>query len=216
MESKNCLEEQFEGHKIELVTKIRQNIINLIVNELFDGVELKWTDGFTVRTAMGQGNNAFSPLQIVRYIAKIANRKANYDLTLIKATRNYPYDISTYEKDSPQLSQAIAVSDKTMDLIHKGMLNVTKGPEGTAREVFRTFPITIGAKTGTAEDGKHEHGWFVGFAPYEKPQIAVVVTLYNADNLGSASQLIVRDILESYFKIETHEEKTTLENTFID
>ncbi len=214
-ESKNHLQEQLEGHKVELITKMRQNIINLIVNELFDGVELKWTDGFTVRTAMGQANNAFSPLQIVRYIAKIANRRANYDLTLISATRNYKQAISAYETSSSQSSEHIAISDKTMDLIHKGMLSVTKGSEGTAREVFRTFPITIGAKTGTAEDGKHEHGWFVGFAPYEKPQIAVVVTLYNADSLGSASQLIARDILESYFKIGTQEDKTTLENTFI-
>ncbi|PHV71484.1 hypothetical protein CS063_05400 [Sporanaerobium hydrogeniformans] len=213
--AKNQLPTKIETYKEQLVAKIRQNIINLIVNELFVGVELNWTDGVTVRTAMGQGYNAFSPLQIVRYIAGIANKKVTYDLRLVQGIRSYEAGRSLYEVTLPHPIRDITVSDYTMNLIHQGMLDVIQGEEGTAREIFKNFPVAIGAKTGTAEDGKHEHAWFAGFAPYEAPQIALVVTLYNTDGLGSTSQLIAKDILENYFK-ESQDKQATLENIFVD
>ena len=59
------------------------------------------------------------------------------------------------------------------------MLMVTEGDKGTLRSHFKGFPVRTAAKTGTAEENKKRpsHSWFAGFAPYDNPQIAVVVLI---------------------------------------
>lgn len=209
------LDSQKDYYKDYMITKIRESIINAIGNDLLSDVELEWTDGLTVRTAIGQGNNAFSPLQMARYIAGLANGKQTFDLKVV----NGLYDNKsqkTYTATDVKNIKDLQVSQSTMNEIHKGMLAVTKGKEGTARGVFSELPFDVAGKTGTAQEGSHEHSWFVGFAPYDKPQIAIVVAIYNSDGLGKYGPQIGKDMLMSYFKLSREQEKTTLDNTFIE
>lgn len=202
-----------DSYKEDLILKIRQNMINAIVNNLLYGVELNWTDGITVRTAIGQGNNAFSPPQMARYIAALANGKQTFDLTIIDGI----YDskekkqILSNEVKNPK---TLALAKTTIGEIHKGMLAVSIGNDGTAKGKFDDLPFEVAAKTGTAQEGSHEHSWFVAFAPYDKPQIAIVVAIYNADGLDTYNSLIARDMFTSYFKLDYKKSETTLDNTW--
>ena len=211
----DTLEDNKEYYKNYIVAKVRQNIVRVIANNMLGQVELEWTDGNTVRTAIGQGNNAFTPLQMARYIAGIANGKKTFDLRIINGIYDNK-EKKTYTATSIKNDQPLTVSDSTMQEIHKGMLAVTKGREGTARGVFDDLPFDVAGKTGTAEEGKHEHSWFVGFAPYDNPQIAIVVAIYNSEGLGKYGPMIGKDMLMSYFKLNKEQEKTTLDNTFIE
>ena len=74
---------------------------------------------------------------------------------------------------------------------------------GTAVTVFRDFPINVAGKTGSAEaPGNLVHAWFVGFAPYENPQIAVVVMVENGGH-GFYTADVVKEIIEEYFGMDT-------------
>ncbi|MGL6174005.1 MAG: penicillin-binding transpeptidase domain-containing protein [Cellulosilyticaceae bacterium] len=207
--------EQDKDYYIDYIAiKVKESLVDKIASHLLAGVDIEWSDGITIRTAIGQGNNAFTPVQMARYIAALANGKTVYDLKIVngiydsKGNKRYePLELKKY-KD-------LDLKESTLQEIYKGMLEVTKSAEGTARTVFSDFPIDVASKTGTAQEGKYEHAWFVGFAPYDDPQIAIVTTIYNANGLGSYNMQIARDILTSYFKLNQTEEETTLDNMFI-
>ena len=69
---------------------------------------------------------------------------------------------------------------------------------GTASSAFRGFDIEVGGKTGTAEAGNSSNAWFVGFAPYESPEIAVVVMVENGGH-GFYTAEVAREIIAEYF-----------------
>ena len=94
----------------------------------------------------------------------------------------------------------------------KGMKGVTSEEGGTAYSTFADFNIELGGKTGSAQtdvNGK-VNGWFVGFAPYDEPEVAVVVLVENAGS-GSYTAEVARDILQEYFgmNMEKVEENLT-------
>ena len=80
---------------------------------------------------------------------------------------------------------------------------------GTAHSIFKNFDIQIGGKTGSAEAGEKTNAWFVGFAPYEDPEIAVVVFVENGAH-GYYSAEVTKEIMEAYFGLNTEieEDKT--------
>ena len=75
---------------------------------------------------------------------------------------------------------------------------------GTAYVRFRDFNISVGGKTGSAEvyNNKSAHAWFVGFAPFENPEIAIVVMVENGGH-GNYTAEVVRDIMAEYFGMNT-------------
>ena len=91
---------------------------------------------------------------------------------------------------------------------------VAKGSRGTARTYFSEFPIEVAAKTGTAQENSCENAWFVGFAPYHNPELAVVTSMYGADGLGGYNIQVARDILEHYFKVNQPTQGISLNNQF--
>ena len=80
------------------------------------------------------------------------------------------------------------------------MRSVTTETGGTAYSVFRDFGMEIGGKTGSAETVNGVNAWFVGFAPYDNPEIAVVVLVEKGSH-GSYSAYIAKDIITEYFKL---------------
>ena len=85
---------------------------------------------------------------------------------------------------------------------------------GTAYSVFANFPISVAGKTGTAEWDvtKDPHGWFVAFAPYEDPEIAVAVFIEQAGSGGTTGGPIAKAIFEEYFHLT---ETDTIEDYLI-
>ena len=90
------------------------------------------------------------------------------------------------------------------------MQSVTSDTTGTAYVRFRDFGISVGGKTGSAEAGTDENGndivnaWFVGFAPFEDPEIAIVVMVENGGH-GNYTAEVVRDIMTEYFGMNTQD-----------
>ncbi|MGL5676036.1 MAG: penicillin-binding transpeptidase domain-containing protein [Cellulosilyticaceae bacterium] len=210
-------EESF--YREHLTKKVKESILQAIATNALAKLDLNWSEGTTVRTAIGQGSNAFTPVQMARYIAALANGETVYNVRLI----NGIYDVKEDNRYEPKMSTVYGQLDlkpTTIDVIHEGMFQVTHGSSGSARGEFKNFPIEVAGKTGTAQkgesDGKREHSWFVGFAPFDKPQIAFVTTMYYADGLGNYGRLMAQDMLTEYFGLNEEIEKITLDNMFMD
>lgn len=211
----DTLDENEETYKVYLVDKVKDSLVNYIASEMLSGLRLDWTEGTTVRTAIGQGDNAFTPVQMGRYIAALANGETVHDLRIINGINNVKEN-QGYEPTQPVVYNTLEVKQATLDEVYKGMYAVTHGSLGSARHIFKDFEIEVAGKTGTAQEGKYEHSWFSGFAPYKDPQVAVVTTVYNADGQGTYGQLITKDILSEYFKIGEESPRMTLNNMFVE
>ena len=171
--------------------------------------EKEWTGGKTIQAAIGQLNNAFTPLQMAKYTAMIANGGKNLDVTIIKSIKNSDgTEVSRNELDT-FISQTLnkntnsgsdlTISDENLNAIKEGMKGVTSDDAGTAHTAFANFNIEVGGKTGSASTGKgsNANAWFVGFAPFDDPEIAVAVYVKNGQH-GSNTAPIARDIFAQY------------------
>lgn len=175
-----------------------------------------WTTGLTLISAIGQGENSFTPIQMAKYIAMVANGGHNIDLTVVKDVINSnggtvsSTELEQYVNNELNLenteSENIEISSQTIDIIKDAMRSVTDDRGGTAESQFRGFGITVGGKTGSAETGSEAgadvNAWFVGFAPYEDPQIAVVVMVENGGH-GYYTAEVLKAIVQEYFGTNT-------------
>lgn len=172
--------------------------------EYREKMNAEWYPGDTLQAAIGQSDNMFTPAQLASYISTILNNGTRYSLHLVKDIRSYETGEAVYMYEPKILSQT-EVSQSTVDAVKDGMRRVTE--DGTAKTVFEDFPVEVGGKTGTAEvGGGSDTVLFVGFAPYDKPQIAVAVVLEHGATSKYAAQ-VARDMFEYYLGIfeETNE-----------
>lgn len=163
-----------------------------------------WYPAETLDAAIGQGYNSFTPIQIANYVAAIANDGVWMKPHLIKSIADPDGNI-VLEKN-PEIGGQLDFSKDTFRIIKEGMRAVTL-PGGTAYSVFADFPISVAGKTGTAEWDvtKDPHGWFVAFAPYEDPEIAVAVFIEQAGSGGTTGGPVARAIFEEYFHLTERE-----------
>ena len=174
-----------------------------------------WTPGYTLSAAIGQGDNGFTPIQMAKYISTLANGGDSVDVTLIKSIiRPDGTEVSKEELESyvnerlrytPEKPENLDLKEENIDAILKGMKGVTESG-GTAYSTFANFDIEVAGKTGSAETGDDSvvHGWFVGFAPFDNPEIAVVVLIENAGSGGFTAET-ARDIMAEYFGMNANE-----------
>lgn len=156
----------------------------------------EWYEGYTISAAIGQLDNAFTPLQLASYTSTIANSGTRYKATLIDKVVSYTQD-KTIMKNEPKVLNKVDVSQNVIDTVKKGMLSVTE--DGTGSRIFKDYPITVGGKTGTAEVAKGEdHTVFVAFAPYDDPEIAVAVVIEHG-KYGKYSGSMLKSIFNAYF-----------------
>lgn len=158
-----------------------------------------WYPGDTINASIGQGYNAFTPLQLAQYVATIANGGKRFRPHIVKRVEKY--DGTIVKETKAELVETIKLKPDTIRAIFEGMRGVTTETGGTATAVFGNFPITVGGKTGTAESPTQESSdtaLFIGFAPYENPEIAVAVVVQNGVH-GSNTAPIAKDIMAEYF-----------------
>ena len=183
-------------------------------------VGVTWTKGQTINASIGQGLDNFSPLQMAKYISMLANGGKNIDVTIVKSIIKSDGTEASTEEINNFVNQKLGLGDNTsedltihqenLDAILEGMRSVTSDTTGTAYVRFQDFGISVGGKTGSAEAGKDEnqkdivHAWFAGFAPFEDPEIAVVVMVENGGH-GNYTAEVARDVMGEYFGMNTQD-----------
>lgn len=204
---------QIKTSKDVIIDEISSGIVDSVIEQMIEKVNLAWNEGITIRSAIGQGNNAFTPAQVANYVTALANKEYLYDLSIISAVQDSKGDNQIQEKET-KIRSELGISQSSLDITHRGMLEVAKGSQGTARATYQDFDIPVGAKTGTAQDGGNEHSWFVGFAPYDNPEVAIVTVIYNSNGAGRYGVDMSREMLEAYFKLDKETKETTIDNIF--
>lgn len=166
-----------------------------------------WSAGQTLQASIGQSYNSFSPIQLVKYIGMVANGGNKIKPTLIKrilnadGTESSKAEINQYVKEKLGLdddnTEDLTFSEANINAVLEGMRSVTE-EGGTASSVFKNFNIEVGGKTGSAEAGPNVNAWFAGFAPFNDPEIAVVVMVENGGH-GFYTAEVAREIIAEYF-----------------
>lgn len=172
-----------------------------------------WSPGNTLQAAIGQSDNEFSPLQMARYISMLANGGHKVDVSIVKTIRNADGSEVSKEEINQFVNKKlglegdntenIEINQSYLNAVLEGMKSVTSDTGGTAYVRFKDFNISVGGKTGSAEAPNNQvHAWFVGFAPFENPEIAIVVMVENGGH-GNYTAEVVRDIMAEYFGMNT-------------
>ncbi len=178
-----------------------------------------WTTGDTYNTAIGQGYLEVTPLQLVNSSVAVANNGTIYRPQLVQAITDSSGNI--LEEPQPEVVQGVPVDPAYLAVVRDGMRrSVTEGSNVAARD--ECSGLSIAGKTGTAEFGplilreddtfaRQSHSWFVGFAPYDDPQVIVVVLLEGTGDLGDGSATLavpaVTQIMQAYFQVSPPEDR---------
>lgn len=160
----------------------------------------KISDSDGIRSAIGQGTHLYTVSQIARYVSTIANRGTVYDLTLLDKLTDS--EGNTIEDYSASVYNNIDIADNSWNTIQEGMHQVA---ENTA--AFKDLNLTIAGKTGTAQQSKSHpnHALFMGYAPYESPQIAIAIRVANGYTSANAASMAA-DIFSYYFDLTDKDE----------
>ena len=169
--------------------------------------------GDVLNASIGQGDNNFTPMQIAKYISSIANGGTVVKPTIIKSILNSDSsevsrdEIENYTNEKvgyENTDDGITINPESIAVAKEGMRMAASEAGGTAYNIFKGFNQEVAGKTGSAEAGKDKNGndlvnaWFVCFAPYEKPEVAVVVMIENGGH-GNYAAEVARDVLTQYF-----------------
>jgi len=170
----------------------------------------KWYAGETISVGIGQGYNAYTPLQLAQAIATIANDGVMFRPHIV----DYIEDIVTRKRTAvePQPLRTLEIKPEHLQIIKNALIGVNK--EGTGARAFAGAPYVSAGKTGTAQvialkagekyvesrvaERHRDHALFVAYAPADKPQIAVAVLVENAGFGARAAAPIARQVFDYY------------------
>lgn len=171
-----------------------------------------WYEGDTLSAVIGQSYNSFSPIQMVRYISMVANGGKKINPTIVKQVVNVDGsevpkgEVEEYVRGLLGIEQVetekLDIDQNNLSVVLEGMRSVAEEPGGTAYTIFKNFNITLGGKTGSAEAGNWVNAWFAAFAPFDEPEIAVVVLVENGGH-GYYTAEVVRELIAEYFGMNT-------------
>ncbi|MBC8060169.1 MAG: hypothetical protein H7Y18_05835 [Clostridiaceae bacterium] len=177
--------------------------------------------GFNMYDAsIGQGISAFTPLQMADYVATLVNGGNRYKVHVVNKITDA--DGTLLQEAKPEILSKTGFKQQNVDAVKEGMKGVT-GEGGTAAYSFKNFSkyMVTGGKTGTATYnndqklmGRSPYAWFVGFAPFDKPEIAVAAVIYDG-GYGSSSAPVVRAVYEAYFKDTLKQQGYVPEDDFV-
>ncbi len=144
------------------------------------------------RSAMGQGTNSYTNVQLSRYVSALANRGNVYELSLVDKVMTS--DGRVVREHQTELSSQVKVADSTWDAVQTGMRAVVS--EGSAKDIFKDLEVEIAGKTGTAqENSRANHAWFISYGPYTNPEISVTVNIpygYSSSNAAAVAKNVYR------------------------
>lgn len=184
------------AYQIPLVDIIKYSYIN----------EAIWNVGDNLNISIGQGHNAYTVLQMANYTATIANGGYRRNVSIIKDVETYDGKPTDYVPE--RSAERVNLSDYSyLDVVKEGMRMVSSDDSA---KPYKNFPVEVASKTGTAENqgtnpdtGKpyDDFAWYVAFAPYDDPEIAVACVLFEGGS-GRYPIPIVREVIGEYFKLK--------------
>jgi penicillin-binding protein 2 len=169
---------------------------------LKNGRKRHWYRGINMITAIGQGSTTVTPLQIARFAAAIANGGQILRPKLLHGGQ-------------ADVIHRVPIDPDALQRVRAGMFAVANEVHGTAYHVLHRSPWKVAGKTGTAqvimmaqdahekktripEKNKHkDHAWFMGYAPYDHPQIAFAIFVEHGGHGGSAAAPVARAVIET-------------------
>lgn len=154
------------------------------------------SDALSVVSAIGQGTNNFTAVGLARYVTAVANSGTCYDLTLLdKVTDTSGNLLVNYLAN---VRNTIDMPQSYWDAIHQGMRGVVQN-----KKYYQDFGVEVAGKTGTAEEDKSRpnHGLFVGYAPYDNPEVAMAIRIANGYSSDYACQLS-KQLMTVYFDLD--------------
>ena len=174
-----------------------------------------WLLGETISASIGQGYNLVTPLQQANMMAAVANGGMLLKPYIVK--RIEEPGGTTIKEFFPEIRRQIAGSSENLEVIRKALRDVVNGVRGTGKR-SRLKNIIVSGKTGTVQVVRmksneelekenevpykyRDHAWFVAFAPYEKPEIAVAVLVEHGGHGGTTAAPIAKKIFKKYFKL---------------
>ena len=198
-------EKVLPGDRSGLADKIKFDYIN----------QASWNITDTLNITIGQGQNSYTPIQMANYIATLSNGGYKHKVAAVNNIKSFDNSETIMKREvNPE---RIELNDyENLEHVKLGMKKVAT--EGTARSLFKDFPVTVAAKTGTAQnhvinpstgDYYDDYAWFVAFAPYEDPEIAVAVVLFQGGSGGYAGP-IAREIIAEYLGFNNMDKKEAL------
>ena len=148
---------------------------------------------YPVMAAIGQSDNNYTTVALSRYVTAVASgKKYNYQL-MNKIVDADGKTVKKYKADYEDISDTLTSSQ--WDAIHSGMREVV-----STMDRFQGFDIPVAGKTGTAQQTGHaNHGLFVGYAPYDDPEITIAVRIANAYSSHNAATA-ARNVISYYYK----------------
>ncbi len=157
-----------------------------------------WTKGMLLNLGIGQGDLLVTPIQMAQLAMIFANSGIYYKPHVVqKIVDAQSYEFSLYSANAQKVE---GISEQTFSVLRNGMKLVVNGANGTGRACFLPNVVVAG-KTGTAQNSHGEdHAWFIGFAPYENPQIAFCVFIENGGSGSAQAAPIARELLKKYFE----------------
>ena len=165
----------------------------------------RWYAADQVMASIGQSINSFTPIQLCAYTATLANQGVRYQATFLNRVLDADYT-NVLLSCQPIVASRLDISDEAYEAYTQGMRMVIT--EGSVRNYFKDYPIAVAAKTGTAQTDAgskySDNGAFVCYAPFEEPEIAVVVYGEKAGH-GSTMAQIAKAVLDTYFADELKE-----------
>ena len=154
------------------------------------------SDALSVVSAIGQGTNNFTTVGLARYVTTVANSGTCYDLTLLdKVTDTSGNLLVNY---SANVRNTIDMPQSYWNAIHQGMRGVVQN-----KKYYQDFGVEVAGKTGTAEEDKSRpnHGLFVGYAPYDNPEVSMAIRIANGYSSDYACQLS-KQLMTVYFDLD--------------
>lgn len=179
----------------------RAGIADTIKYTYLNQAEWDMTDMLNI--VIGQGQNAYTPIQMNRAVATLTNGGYLNKFTLVDKVTNHDSGDILFD-NVPERSRIDIKDKKYLEDIKYGTLLVSQN-----NKILNQMPVDIGIKTGTAEvEGKNPDGsdydsyaWMVGFAPYDDPEIAISIVLTQGDTSYNATP-IMRDVISKYFDLD--------------
>jgi penicillin-binding protein 2 len=174
-----------------------------------------WYSGETLSVAIGQGYNLVTPLQAVNMIATLANGGTLYQPYVV--LRYEQADGTVIQEHTPTVIRKLQLDPQHIAAVKQGLWGVVNDPKGTGKRAHHD-QIAIAGKTGTAQvvrlqeqHGLHrhqeqlpeyqrDHAWFVAFAPFAEPRIAVVVMIEHAGKGGSRFAGYAKTLIQTYLQ----------------
>lgn len=167
--------------------------------------------GYTLNTAIGQGNTRVTVLQLAMAYATIANGGTLYVPQVVQNIR--APDGSLSDTFQPRVKRKVAVEARHLDLIRRALVDVVEDEDGTAYRSRNKEGVQVAGKTGTAQvvsrRGRSEesssawyldrsHGWFAGFAPASDPQVAFAILVEHGGSGGASAAPIATSVMQRY------------------